>query len=51
MFEERTGIKINQIVIIMAVDDDPQPIVFIEKTKNFIKPLYDTLTQYYLTNK
>jgi hypothetical protein len=51
MFEERSGIKINQIVIIMAVDDDPQPIVFIEKTKNFIKPLYDTLTQYYLTNK
>ena len=51
MFEERRGIKINQIVIIMAVDDDPQPIVFIEKTKNFIKPLYDTLTQYYLTNK
>lgn len=51
MFEERTGMKIKQIVIIMAVDDDPRPIVFIEKTKNFIKPLYDTLTQYYLVNK
>jgi hypothetical protein len=46
MFEERTGIQIPQIVIIMAVDDDRIPIVFIEKTKNFIKPLFDTLQAY-----
>lgn len=51
MFEERTGIKINQIVIIMAVDDDSTPIVFIEKTKHFIKPLFDTLQKYYLEHK
>lgn len=51
MFEERTGIKIDQIVIIMAVDDDPQPIVFIEKTKQFIKPLFNTIQTYYSQDK
>jgi CRISPR/Cas system-associated exonuclease Cas4 (RecB family) len=47
MFEERTGIAIDQIVIIMAVDDDPDPILFVEKTKNYIKPLFETLKSYY----
>jgi len=47
MFEERTGIAIDQIVIIMAVDNDPSPIVFVEKTKNYIKPLYETIKTYY----
>jgi CRISPR/Cas system-associated exonuclease Cas4 (RecB family) len=47
MFEERTGIVIDQIVIIMAVDDDHNPIVFVEKTKNYIKPLYETIKTYY----
>jgi len=51
MFKERTGVSIDQIVIIMAVDDDPQPIVFIEKTKHYIKPLFDTLQSYYSQDK
>lgn len=51
MFEERTGIKINQIVIVMAVDDDRTPIVFIEKTKHFIKPLFETIQKYYSQHK
>lgn len=51
MFEERTNIKIDQIVIIMAIDDDPQPIVFIEKTKHYIKPLFNTLQSYYSQDK
>lgn len=46
MFEERTGIQIPQIVIIMAIDDDASPLVFVEKTKNFVKPLFETMQAY-----
>lgn len=35
MFEERTGLPIGRIVIIMAVEDEP-PIVFVEKRDNYI---------------
>ncbi len=36
MFFERTGILINQIVILMTVDDS-EPLVFVEKTRNYIE--------------
>lgn len=35
MFEERTGIPINDVVIIIAVDDN-EPQVFIEKRDNYV---------------
>jgi hypothetical protein len=40
MYEERTGIPINKLVIIIAVEnDDPQ--VFIEKRDNWVKKLLE----------
>jgi ATP-dependent exoDNAse (exonuclease V) beta subunit len=47
MLQERTGVKAQQIVIIMAVDDSPKPIVFIEKTKNYVAPLFETIQDFY----
>lgn len=50
MFEELTGIPIHNIVILMAVDNSPTPIIFKEKTKDWVKPLYDTIESYYTLN-
>ena len=36
MFEELTGIPVSQLVIIMAVDDEKEPLVFIEKRDDWI---------------
>lgn len=35
-YEERTGVKIPNIVIVMGVDDEPEPLIFIEKAKDWI---------------
>ena len=35
MFEERTGIPIGRLVILMAIDDD-EPRVFVEKRDSWI---------------
>lgn len=51
MFEERTGIRIKQIVILMAIDDNPTPLVFVEKTKDHVMSLALTLQNYYSQNK
>lgn len=40
MFEERTGIPISQIVILMAVEGE-EPIEFIEKRDNYVAKLMD----------
>lgn len=47
MFEEQTEIPVNQLVTIMLVDDDPEPLIFIEKTKDWIDPLISEITDYY----
>lgn len=44
-FEERTGIPIGRMVIIMAVDND-NPICFIEKRDNWIDGFKDLRLQY-----
>lgn len=45
MWEERTGIPINKIVIVIAVDgEDPQ--VFEEKRDNYIYECVETIAQY-----
>lgn len=46
MFEERTGIPVPQLVIIMAIDDDPNPIVFVEKRKTWECELHDAIKHY-----
>lgn len=38
MYEERTGIPINKLVVLIAVEDD-QPQVFVEKRDNWVKEL------------
>lgn len=45
MWEERTGIPINQIVIVIAVDDQ-WPQVFVERRDNYIFECINTISQY-----
>jgi genome maintenance exonuclease 1 len=45
-FYERTNIPITQSVIIMAVDDDPNPIVFKENTYKWLKDLKRVIKTY-----
>jgi PD-(D/E)XK nuclease superfamily len=46
MFEERTGISIPRLVIIIAVDNDP-PQVFVEKRNDWIQLAKYTIKEYY----
>jgi len=46
-FEERTGIPVPQIVILMGVDESPTPIEFIEKRNNFVRPLQTSIASFY----
>lgn len=45
MWEERTGIPITQLVVLIAVDNE-EPQVFIEHRDNWVKPLFDVIEQY-----
>jgi len=45
-FYERTNIPVTQSVILMAVDDDPKPIVFKENTYKWLKDLKHIVKQY-----
>jgi genome maintenance exonuclease 1 len=45
MYEERTGIPISQIVIIISVDDE-EPQIFIEKRDNYVGKLMEVRQQY-----
>jgi genome maintenance exonuclease 1 len=45
-FYERTNIPITQSVILMAVDDDPNPIVFKENTYKWLKDLKRVIKTY-----
>ena len=44
-YEERTGIPVDTIVIIMAVQDE-QPLLFIEKRDEWIEPLKEVIYKY-----
>jgi CRISPR/Cas system-associated exonuclease Cas4 (RecB family) len=46
MFEERTGIPIDQIVIIIAVEGETEPQVFIEKRDDHIGDCIKTIARY-----
>ena len=45
MWEERTGIPINQIVVVIAVDNE-EPQIFIEKRENWTEKLVQTIAEY-----
>lgn len=45
MWEERTGMPITQLVVLIAVDNE-EPQVFIEHRDNWVKPLLDVIEQY-----
>jgi hypothetical protein len=49
MYEEHVGVGIDQIVIVMAVENE-QPIIFIEKTGDHINTLVEHI-EFYLNNK
>jgi genome maintenance exonuclease 1 len=49
MYEEHVGVPINQIVIVMAVENE-QPIIFTEKTGDHINTLVEHI-EFYLNNK
>ena len=46
MYEELIGVPIDQIVVVMAVENE-QPIVFIEKTEDHLNNLLDHITFYH----
>jgi genome maintenance exonuclease 1 len=45
MFEERTGIPVGKLVIIMSVDDE-QPLIFTEKRDDWINMFIDLREDY-----
>ncbi len=50
MWEERTGMPITQLVVMIAVDNE-EPQVFIEHRDNWVKKLFDVIEQYKLEKK
>jgi len=46
MFEERTGIPVPRTVIIMAVEGEREPLVFIEKRDNYVPQLFKKIEAY-----
>jgi ATP-dependent exoDNAse (exonuclease V) beta subunit len=46
MYEELVGVPIDQIVIVMAVENE-QPLIFVEKTSDHINNLLEHITFYH----
>lgn len=51
MFEERYGIQINKLVILMAVEKGAVPLVFQRDTEPYIRPLMERIKQYQRNQK
>jgi ATP-dependent exoDNAse (exonuclease V) beta subunit len=47
MFEELSGIEVPQIVILIGVDEENQPQVFIKNRNDFVSELFALLQNYY----
>jgi len=47
MFEERTGIPVDRLVILMTVDEQPEASVFIEKRDDWIERFLDLREEYF----
>lgn len=50
-FEERYGIQIDDIFIIMSVEKGATPLIFHEKVDNWIEPLIHTISKYHSNHK
>jgi CRISPR/Cas system-associated exonuclease Cas4 (RecB family) len=50
MWEERTGIPIDKLVIVITVDDEDEAQVFVEKRDNWVSDLKDTIETYHKLN-
>jgi genome maintenance exonuclease 1 len=50
MFEERTGISINQVVVAIAVENE-EPQIFIKKKNDYLEELKRYIDKYHLTNQ
>lgn len=46
MFEERTGLPVPRLVIIMAVDDEPKPLIFVKSRDDYTAELLDMIDEY-----
>jgi genome maintenance exonuclease 1 len=46
MYEDMTGIQARQIVVLISVDHEPQPQVFVKKRGEYVKGLYDKIVQF-----
>ncbi len=49
MYEERVGAPIDQIVVLMAVENE-QPLIFVKNTKDYVDTLYEHI-EFYKSNK
>lgn len=47
MYEERTGIEIDQIVVLIVSDALSYPQVFVKSKEDYIEPLFDKILQYH----
>ena len=50
MFEERTGMPINQVVVAIAVENE-EPQIFIKKKEDYLEELKRYIDKYHLTNQ
>ncbi len=49
MYEERVGAPIDQIVVLMAVENE-QPLIFVKNSKDYVDTLYEHI-EFYKSNK
>ena len=48
MYEERVGIPIDQIVVIISVDNEPDPQVFVKRKEEYESSLFQKIYDYHL---
>jgi genome maintenance exonuclease 1 len=46
MYEDMTGIQCRQIVVLISVDHETQPQIFVKKRGDYVKGLYDKIVQF-----
>lgn len=51
MYEERVGIPIKQIVVIISVDNEPEPQVFVKNKEDYELSLFQKIYNYHLDKK
>ena len=45
-YEELTGVPVNQVVIIIAVDGEPEPQLFVEKRDDWVYKIWEAKALY-----